>query len=346
LVTTRIAQDFNLFSTLANHSETKPASLADLAKASGLEDSILAAIMDYSCGQGVCAEVQRGLYAPTKLTHLVLQPTFADAILTFNDCVQPTFTALHRTLKSAGTPDSLTAFQAGHNTSEKDMYVWFEDHPVQQDAFYRFMKTVNTGMPTWLDVVAFDKEIASNAKPDEIIFVDVGGGFGWQCQALRNTFPDLSGRVILEDRPDVIAKGRAAEDITPYEQLGIEPVNHDFFTAQPIKGARSYYLRGILHNWDDGLCLQILKHLAEAMSESSILLIEDYVLGERAAGAHYAAAFGIAMQAVHNARERSREDFVGLFEQAGLELRGVRVFTQFGMSILMVKKLCGVNGAH
>jgi hypothetical protein len=120
LITARIGQDFNLFSTLALHSETRPASLADLAKASGLEKSILTAILDYNGGQGVSLEVKPGFYAPTKLTHLMLQPAMNDAILTFHDCVLPTFAALHRVLKNTGTADSLTAFQAGHNTSEKD----------------------------------------------------------------------------------------------------------------------------------------------------------------------------------------------------------------------------------
>ncbi|KAF2794875.1 S-adenosyl-L-methionine-dependent methyltransferase [Melanomma pulvis-pyrius CBS 109.77] len=338
LITTRIGQDFNLFSTLAQHSESRPASISDLSKATGLEKSILTAIMDYNGGQGVSLEVKSGFYAPTKLTHLLLQPAINDAILTFHDCVLPTFAALHGVLKSTGAADSLTAFQAGHNTSEKDIYVWLEDHPVQQGAFYRFMKTVNAGLPTWLDVVRFDEEVGVNAKPDEILFVDVGGGFGWQCRALRRTYPQLPGRVILQDRSDVITKAQGVEDTVPFSQLGIEAVGYDFFTAQLVKGARAYYLGMILHNWDDDACLKILRQQAAAMTENSVLLVEDYVLGERAAGAHYAAAFGIAMQAVHNARERSREDFVRLFGLVGLELDEIRVVTQFGISILFARK--------
>ncbi|KAF1958923.1 S-adenosyl-L-methionine-dependent methyltransferase [Byssothecium circinans] len=343
LVTTRISQDLNLFSTLAQHSKTQPASLADLSKASGLNKSILTAIMDYNVGQGVSLEVKPGFYVPTALTHLMLQPLLNDSVLTFHDCVLPTFTALHRVLKNNG-PDSLTAFQAGHSTPEKDMYVWFEDHPVQQGAFYRFMNIVSAGLPPWLDAIRFDEEVGANAKPDEIIFVDVGGGFGWQCQALRKAYPRLTGRVVLEDRADVIAKGEAAEDTAPFEQLGIETVKYDFFTPQPIKGARAYYLRCILHNWDDDNCLKILRQQAAAMTENSVLLVEDYVLGERASGAHYAAAFGISMQAVHHSRERSRDDFVRLFELVGLELEEVRVFTEFGMSLLFVRKRANVNG--
>jgi demethylsterigmatocystin 6-O-methyltransferase len=269
----------------------------------------------------------------------MLQPAMTDAAVVFYDCVLPTFTALNQVLKSSGG-DAQTAFQIGHGTPEKDIYTWLESHPIQQGAFYRFMKTVFSGLPTWLDVVRFDQEVAANTNPDEVLFVDVGGGFGWQCQALRKAYPNLAGRIVLQDRQDIIEKGLVAEEAAPNRELGIEAASYDFFTPQPIKSARAYFLRGILHNWDDQRCLQILKHQADAMSSggTSTLLIEDFVLGERAAGADYAAAFGIAMQAVHNARERSREDFGRLLGLAGLELDEVRVFTDFGNSVIVAKK--------
>ena len=248
-----------------------------------------------------------------------------DAAIVFHDCVLPTFGALHKALKGSDK-DNRTAFQIGHNTTEKDIYSWLESHPIQQGAFYRFMKTVFDGLPTWLSVVHFDEEVAANSKPEEILFVDVGGGFGWQCQALRKAYPSLAGKIILQDRQDVIEKGGAAEEAAPNKELGIEATPYDFFTEQPVKGARAYFLRGILHNWDDEKCVEILKRQAAAMVPGkSVLLVEDFVLGSRAAGADFAAAFGIAMQSVHNARERSREDFSRLFEQVGLQLDEVRV---------------------
>lgn len=315
-------------------------SLDDLAAASGLEKSILSAIIDYVCGQDAALQVKPGFYAPTKLTHLLLAPPMQDAAIVFYDCVLPTFTGLHRALKPTSSP-AQTAFQIGHHTAETDIYAWLETHPVQQGAFYRFMKSVFAGLPTWLDAVSFGSEIAPNTTPEDILFVDVGGGFGWQCQALRTAFPSLPGRIILQDRADVIAKGQVADEARPNKDLGIEAASYDFFTPQPVVGARAYFLRGILHNWDDAKCVEILGHQAAAMSSGeagSVLLIEDFVLGERKAGADYAAAFGIAMQAVHNARERSRGDFERLLGEVGLVLDEVRVFTEFGNSVIVARK--------
>jgi demethylsterigmatocystin 6-O-methyltransferase len=339
LLTTRLGQDFNIFSALVKHSETKPASLDDLGQISGLDKSILSALVDFLCGQDAAILVKPGFYAPTKLTHAMLHPTMTDAAIVFHDCGLPAFTALSQALKNAGS-DGQTAFQIGHRTPEKDIYAWLESHPIQQGAFYRFMKTVFSGLPTWLDVVRFDKEVASNSTPEEVVFVDVGGGFGWQCQALKKAYPGLPGKVVLQDRHDVIAKAQVAKEASQNKELGIETTAYDFFTPQPVKDARAYFLREILHNWDDEKCLQILRHQADAMAAGgkSTLLIEDFVLGERAVGADYAAAFGIVMQAVHNARERSREDFSKLLSSVGLELEDVRVFTESGNSVIIARK--------
>ncbi|KAI3394825.1 hypothetical protein diail_2162 [Diaporthe ilicicola] len=49
-------------------------------------------------------------------------------------------------------------------------------------------------------------------------------GFSHQCAALAAAFPALRGRLVLQD------------------------MAHDFFGPQPIKGARFYYLRNVLHD--------------------------------------------------------------------------------------------------
>ncbi|KAG9203637.1 hypothetical protein G6514_002655 [Epicoccum nigrum] len=99
------------------------------------------------------------------------------------------------------------------------------------------MKTVFSGLPTWLDVVRFDKEVSFNATPEEVVFVDVGGGFRWQCQALKKAYPSLPGKFVLQGRHDVIAKAQVAEEASPYTELDIETTVYDFFTPLPLKNA-------------------------------------------------------------------------------------------------------------
>lgn len=81
-------------------------------------------------------------------------------------------------------------------------------------------------LPTWLDAVAFDTEVVQGASPEDVVFVDVGGGNGSQCAALKKAFPELTGRLILQDRPAVLEKALEVE--------GMELMAHDFLTEQPV----------------------------------------------------------------------------------------------------------------
>ena len=69
---------------------------------------------------------------------------------------------------------------------------------------------------------------AAGWSPDKPLIVDIGGGIGHQCVQFKKAFPDLPGRVILQDLPHSIA--RAME--TP----GVENMAHNFFELQPVKG--------------------------------------------------------------------------------------------------------------
>lgn len=102
-----------------------------------------------------------------------------------------------------------------------------ETHPVQQGAFHRFMEAQFAMLPTWLDVVPFGTEVAQGASPEDVVFVDVGGGNGSQCAALRKAFPELKGRIILQDRPAVVEKALKVD--------GMEVMAHDFLTEQPVR---------------------------------------------------------------------------------------------------------------
>ena len=54
---------------------------------------------------------------------------------------------------------------------------------------------------------------------------------------------------------------------------------YDFFTPQPIKGARIYLFRSVCHDWDDEKSIELLRNTVDAMDPSySRLLIDEWVL--------------------------------------------------------------------
>lgn len=79
LVVCRIAQDRNLFATLAR--EEGPVGLQALSAACGLDRSFLETMLDYLCSQDMVRKVAaQGLYAPTKQTQLLAEPPLCDAV--------------------------------------------------------------------------------------------------------------------------------------------------------------------------------------------------------------------------------------------------------------------------
>ena len=73
------------------------------------------------------------------------------------------------------------------------------------------------------------QELCHDVGVDEVLLIDVGGGLGHDLQELKAEHPKLKGRLILQERPEVIKETQSMTD-------GIELMEHDFFTEQPVKG--------------------------------------------------------------------------------------------------------------
>lgn len=193
----------------------------------------------------------------------------------------------------------------------------------------KYMQCLTDDALTWYDVCPVE-DFVGDMKPDQVLWVDVGAAFGHRTQAFRKKFPTLPGKLIIQDLPDVIAM------IPPQE--GLELLAHDFFEPQPIKAAKFYYLRYVLHDWNDEDCLRILSHLRNAMSASSIILIDEILLQEM--NAHYLATeLDLSMMCVVGSRERTLAEYNQIFKRAGLELLSARTYTPTtGMSIMSLRK--------
>ena len=73
----------------------------------------------------------------------------------------------------------------------------------------------------------------ANTDSSAVFLVDVGGNNGHDLQQLKEKYPNLPGRLILQDTPEVINGVKGIEGV-------FEPTVHDFFTPQPVKGECSF----------------------------------------------------------------------------------------------------------
>lgn len=125
---------------------------------------------------------------------------------------------------------------------------------------------------------------------------------------------------MLQDLPEVIS---AVKDLHP----SIEITAHDFFTEQPVKAARAYYLHSVLHDWPNDLCSKILANLVAAMKPGySKLLVNENVIPNTAAYWETTSLDLIMMQL--GSGERTERHWGSLLESAGLRI--VRIWTAHG----------------
>jgi hypothetical protein len=87
-------------------------------------------------------------------------------------------------------------------------------------------------------------------------------------------------------------------------------------------GALIYYLRHILHDYQDSVCINILKHIANALPENeprAKFLICEQIMSDKATPSPVTTAMDMAMMNI-GAKERAEAAFEKLVTAAGLRL--------------------------
>ena len=174
----------------------------------------------------------------------------------------------------------------------------------------------------WFDFypVANRLSIQGDSHP---LLVDIGGGQGEDLSKFHARFPDLPGRLILQDLPSVIQGARKKNILTP----AIQMQEYNFFQPQPVQGAKVYFMRTVLHDWPDKQAKVILGRIRDAMASESILLISESLLPE--SGALLPSVISdMQMMGSFASLERTENQWRRLLEDSGLEL--VRVWLPEG----------------
>lgn len=131
----------------------------------------------------------------------------------------------------------------------------------------------------------------------------------------------------MQDLPGLEEKFNAARPAELSERVSF--LTHDFFTKQPVEGADVYFLRKILHDWNDAYTLRILQQIAPVMKAESRLLIAEAVAPPTGGYGGVAAdnstpssvnrivtALDLHMMTTLSGKERSTVEFAVLIKQA------------------------------
>lgn len=123
---------------------------------------------------------------------------------------------------------------------------------------------------------------------------------------------------------------------------------HDFFKPQPVHDASAFFLRQILHNYNDEDSTKILRALVPALEKcgpETPVLINDVILPENGTitkfEEHLLRQVDVSMMVVLGAKQRSRRDWAKLLTNVDprFEIVNVRM-NPLGVGLLQVILKC------
>lgn len=209
-----------------------------------------------------------------------------------------------------------------NNNFNQDYFKWLEDKPEEQITF-------NSTLIEFSNLSSAPVATAYNFSAFKTI-VDIAGGMGGQLITFLKAYPKLKG--VLFELPLTVQMVNADKI---FENTGlsdrVELISGDFFESVPA-GYDAYFMKSIVHDWDDESTVKILTSCSKAMRKDSKLLLAELVVPETDVR-HFSKASDICMLVLNEGRERTKEEFAALFQKAGLKLNGV-YFTASPFSIV------------
>jgi 6-hydroxytryprostatin B O-methyltransferase len=120
---------------------------------------------------------------------------------------------------------------------------------------------------------------------------------------------------------------------------------HDFMKPQPMEHVQVFLLRHVLHDWTDGLAVQVIRNLVEGehgtIKDGTRIIVGDNLMPTRGdiptPIERLITSADLQMWTAVNALERRKEDWVDLFKQADERLDVVAFVQPEGSSDVIIE---------
>lgn len=134
--------------------------------------------------------------------------------------------------KTPSTPTD-TIYQYAHKTN-MNFFEHLQSKPPNGELFNYHMGGYRQGRPSWMDAGFYPVQDNllkgfDSTDSEAALLVDIGGSIGHDLDEFRTKFPEVPGRLVLQDLPIVIGQ---ITELNPK----IERVSYDFHEEQPVKG--------------------------------------------------------------------------------------------------------------
>lgn len=206
------------------------------------------------------------------------------------------------------------AVQTGETAVEHvygmDTFAYMREHPDAAAVFNKAM-AVQVSVSHAEVIEAYDFSTLGT-------IVDVGGGSGALITAILKSYPRVRG--ILFDQPHVVAE--AGERLATAGLADrCQTIGGDFFEGVP-PGGDAYVCSTVIHDWDDGRAIAILKRCREVMPPHGRLLLLESVVAPGNLPS-LGKLLDLEMLVQTGGQERTEEEYRVLLAAAGFELRQV-----------------------
>lgn len=330
------------------HLEDKPTSTQELAESTSVEPALLRRILRHLAAHGTITEHCLDCWSATTLSKALAQPDGCGVVRRIG-YANSLFNAGTAFLEQHGyknpTDGRDTIFQYAFNCPEVNLMEQLQkpQYAAQAADFNHMMAFAARYRVSWMEVCSPGEMVSAAEKDDAAIaFVDIGGGLGLHIAEFRRRFPrsSLPARVVLQELPKVIEAARKrneADGVGGGSLNEVELQEYDFWTPQPLRGAKIYFLSRIIHDWPDAQATKILANIADAMTkEYSKLLIQDTVIPDTGCP-RLLSGLDLNMMAALASKERTESEWRALFEPQGLRIVKIHTVPSSTSAILEVE---------
>jgi SAM-dependent methyltransferase len=326
----QIAFDFEFFKTVPREGSM---SLAAIAEKTGLDIDRTGRVLRFLASQRVFREVEKDTFAHTRISYMLN----ADEELT--SAGHYMIGEMFEAASAAGG-----AFKEGVNPFTKrhgsDVWEYYKSNPERAARFAKGLAGI-TKVDLHIEGLMAGFSWAELGKAE---VVDIGGGSGHVSARLAQAFPNLS--ITVQDKDLGMLNGARKLDLSGVEDR-MAFMQYDFFTPQPVAGADVYFMRQVLHNWDDDACEKILRAVVPALEKckpGTPLLINEGIVPEPGTRTRFEEGMmrqiDIFLMVAWGAKQRTVAEFGILLKRADPRFQIVNVHS-FGTVGLLEVHLLG-----
>jgi hypothetical protein len=275
-----------------------PKSVESLAKETETHAPTLFRILRALSSVGVFVETEEGMFGLSPLSRCLVSDGLRPiARMFFSEWHDKAWSGLSQTVRT-GEPGFDHAFG-------KPAFEWFEENPVERSI-------LDQGQAS--KAVGFAKAVLETLEFSAFKSIcDIGGGQGAFLIQLLADYPQILGYVA--DLPGAVVSAKKTIEKANLSDR-CQAIPYDFHKeAPPVCDA--YFLVNVLHDWDDEICIRILKNIIRSMNADSRLWIVEYLI-EPGPGFSVAKLLDIEVLVMSGGRERTIDEYKALLGSAGL----------------------------